>query len=401
LALLTAFVLTIMPNALLYNRFAFAYNLQTFFYVLCWWALWKFSGNRHVRWLVVAALAVGAAYLTALTGLALIVSVALIVLWYAPRRIGWILLLMLIPGTVYIGVLFLLAPNALLQDIALIIDRTNGSIPVQLFDLISNYTLWLDWTFWIAVGIAGLFLLEERRVRFITLSIFFVSLINAMRMLPGDLSFHRYLALLPFIALGTANFVLRAQSFLVKQLQDDAKILAYRMPNLFRLGTLSSVMVGSVVGGLLFAPLIWTSAWDYYFVSSREAPRATRLDPVLMRKPSDAIAVTDFVNRHTQRDDVVLASPTIAWRIQARVADFEQMLAFEGIATENYGKGVPRARFVFQPSLEHATFVIIDNLWRGWAVQRMPALRDYVRIVESWPRVMQRGEFEVYRNPAR
>ena len=77
------------------------------------------------------------------------------------------------------------------------------------------------------------------------------------------------------------------------------------------------------------------------------------------------------------------------------------MLAFEGIATENYGKGVPRARFVFQPSLENATFVIVDNLWRGWATQRMPVLQDYVRTVESWPRVMQRGEFDVYRNPAR
>ncbi|MEW5719288.1 MAG: glycosyltransferase family 39 protein [Chloroflexota bacterium] len=402
LALLAAFGLTIMPNALLYNRIAFAYNLQAFFFVLCWWSLYKFSDNRHGRWLGVAALAASAAYLTALTGLALVVSVALVVLWYAPRRVGWILLLMAIPGALYLGVLFLLAPSALLEDLALIVNRTGDSIPGQIFALIAKYWVWLDWTVWIGIGIAGLFLLEERRARVITLNVFFVTLLNAMRILPGDASAHRYLALLPFIALGAANFILQARRFLIVQLQNDMSELGSRLPFLSRPNAFLSVTIGIVIAGLLFTPLLWVSVWDYYFVSSREAPRATRLDALLATKPSDAVAVTDFVNSQTRPDDVVLASPTIAWRIQARAADFEQMLAFEGIATENYGAGIPHARFVFQPSLEKTAFVIVDDLWRGWGIRRMPALQDYVRTIESsWQQVMRRGEFDVYRNPAR
>ncbi len=402
IALLAALVLTIMPNALLYNRIAFAYNVQAFFVVLCWWALWKFSGNRSTQWLIVAALAASAAYLTALTGLGLVIGVTLIVLWYAPRKVWWSLVLMALPGALYLSALFLLAPDALLQDLALTLNRSGGgSILWQIFDWAWNYTVWLDWTVWIGIGIIGLFLLSDRRVRALTLTLFFTTMINAMRMLPGDLSFHRYLELLPLIALGAANFVLLAQRFLTKQLQDDWRGIAERWHTVSRFDLLPRILIALVTLGLLMVPLIWSGLWDYYLVSSPESPRPTRLDAVLARQPSDAVAVTDYVNQRTTRDDVVLASPSIAWRLQARAADFEQMLAFDGITTHNYGKGIARARFVFAPALDNATYVIVDNLWRGWATQHMPALQSYLQQIARWPRVLQRGDFDVYRNPAR
>jgi 4-amino-4-deoxy-L-arabinose transferase-like glycosyltransferase len=401
-ALLAALVLTIMPNVLVYQRIAFAYNVQAFFYVLAWWALWKFAGARRARWLAIAALAVSAAYMTALTGLGLVVGVLLIVGWYAPRHLGWMLALMALPGILYLGALFISAPNALLEDLMLQSERSGGgSIGWQIFDLAWNYSVWLDWTSWIGLGIVGLILLEERRLRAVTLVIFFTTMLNAMRMLPGDLSFHRYLELVPFIALGVANFLLRAQRFLSVQFQNDWAIIAARIPFLLRFAVLSRVIIALMVGGLLFIPLAWSSLWNYYAVSSRESPLATRLDWVLVRKPSDAVVVTDYVNQQTRRDDVVLASPALAWRLHARAADFEQMLAFDGKNTQNYGKGIARARFAFAPTLDNATFVIVDNLWRGWATQHMPALRENLQIIESWPLVLQRGDFQVYRNPAR
>jgi hypothetical protein len=94
------------------------------------------------------------------------------------------------------------------------------------------------------------------------------------------------------------------------------------------------------------------------------------------------------------------ASDEAAQRRQ-RAADFEQMLAFDGVTTLNYSKGITRARFVFTPTLDNATYVIVDNLWRGWAAERMPPLKNYLRQIESWQRVMQQGEFDVYRNPKR
>jgi 4-amino-4-deoxy-L-arabinose transferase-like glycosyltransferase len=402
IALWAALVLTVMPNALLYNRIAFAYNVQALFFVLCWWALWKFSVQRSTRWLIVAVLATSAAYLTALTGLGLVIGVTLIVLWYAPRKVWWSLVLMALPGALYLGMLFWWAPEALLEDLALTLNRSGGgSILLQIFDWAWNYTVWLDWTVWIGVGLIGLFLLNDQRVRALTLTIFFTAMINAMRMLPGDLSFHRYLELLPLIALGAANFISLAQRFLTKQLQDDWRGIAERWHYLSRFDLVPRALIVLVRVGLLIVPLMWSGLWDYYLVSTPESPHPTRLDTVLARKPSDAVAVTDYVNQQTSRDDVVLASPSIAWRLHAHAADFEQMLAFDGITTHNYGKGITRARFVFTPTPDNATYVIVDNLWRDWAVQDMPDLQNYLRKIESWPCVLQRGDFEVYRNPAR
>lgn len=401
-ALLAAFIATILPNALTFNRMAFAYNLQALFVVVCWWALWKFSNERHACWLWVAAFATGAAYLTALTGLALIACVGAVVLWYSPRRIGWVFLLMVIPGMLYLGVWFFHAPDALAQDLGLLLNRTGSPILAQLFDLVSNFSFWLDWTWGVGIGIVGLFLLQERRVRNISLLVFFMTLVNAMRMLPGELSFHRYLELLPLLALGAANFVMQARRWLAEQGNLEWQALKLKFAFLARFPFLPSMYLSVVVGGLLIAPLLWMSVWNFYLVSSREAPRATRLDSVLATKPSDAVAVTDFVNRRVQPTDLVLASPAIAWRIQSRTADYEQMLAFDGAETENYGlAGVPRSRFVFEPTLDHATYIILDHLWHGWALQRMPPLKNYLRTVESWQLVLQRGEYTVYRNPAR
>lgn len=401
LALLAAWALTLMPNALVYQRIAFAYNIQAFWYVLCWWALWKFTNDSRGRWLGLAVLAASAAYLTALTGLGLVLGVLLIVAWSAPRRLGWSMVGMALPGIAYLGVLFTSAPSALLEDLALLGERSGGgAILWQILDWAWNYSVWLDWTSWIGVGIAGLFLLEERRTRAITLTVFFATMINAMRMLPGDLSFHRYLELLPFIAVGAANFILHARRFLMAQWQSDLAELIRRVPLLSRATVLPRAFITLGMVGLVFVPLVWSGLWNYYLVSSRESPRATRLDAVLARQPSDAIAVTDYVNQQTRAEEVVLASPMIAWRLHARVADFEQMLAFDGKTTHNYGKGIARARFVFAPTPENAKFVIVDNLWRGWASQHMPALKDYLQTIESWPLVLRRGDFEVYRNPA-
>lgn len=400
MALLAALMLTIIPNVLLYQRIAFAYNVQAFFYVLGWWALWKFSVARRARWLVIAVLMASAAYMTALTGLGLVISVLLIIGWYTPRHLGWGIALMALPGIAYLSILFSLAPNALLEDFALLGERSGGgSILLQVFDLIWNYILWLDWMVWIGVGIAGLFLLEERRVRVVTMTVFFVTMINAMRMLPGDLSFHRYLELLPFIALGAANFILCAHRFLTARIRSDLEA-ATRFLAISRSTIFSKALIALVIGGLLYAPLFWLGAWNNYSISSRELPHATRLDVVLVR-PSDAVAVTDYVNQQSQVDDLVLASPAIAWRLKTRVADFEQMLAFDGKRSQNYGKGVARTRFVFAPSLERATYVVVDNMWRVWATKHMPDLKDYIQTVESWPRVLRQGDFEVYQNPKR
>ncbi len=404
LALLAAFVLMILPNAVFYDRIAFGYDLQAPFVLLCWWGLWEFLAAPRRRWLLLAALAAAVAYMIELTGLPLVVVVVLVTLLYQPRSLLWALPLMLAPGLSYLGVLFISAPNALQQDLALTFSRSSDSFVGQFFNLMSNYTIWFDWTPWVVIGIAGLFLIKPRRARLLALLMFFGILFNVMRMFPGgfDLSYHRYLGVLPFVALGAAQFIACAYRLLVSQFADDWGALQFpAWPHLALPTRVQRSVSGIVVFLVLLTPLIWTTGWDYYLTASTEAPLPTALDPVLARKPSDAIAVTDFLNAQLRSADVVVSSPTIAWRIRGQVTDFQQALAYDGIMTDNYGPGLPHDRFFFDASFNHATFVVVDNVWRNWAVKVMPPLSKYMAMVESWPRVMHRGDFDVYRNPAR
>jgi hypothetical protein len=43
--------------------------------------------------------------------------------------------------------------------------------------------------------------------------------------------------------------------------------------------------------------------------------------------------------------------------------------------------------------------VIVDNLWRNWAVPNVPGVFEVLREVEAWPLVLRSGEIAIYQNP--
>lgn len=403
-ALWSILLFGILPNIFLYSRIAFAYNVQGFFVVICWYALWKFYLVRARIWLLLAALSATASYMTALTGVPLVLCVVVIVLIATPRELIWVLPLLIAPGLFFLALLNATAAIALQQDLTLTFGRASDSLAAQFLNLISNYVLWFDWAFSVVLGVIGLFLISDRFLRWLTLLVFFSILFNVMRAFPGagDLNLHRYLGILPFLALGGAQFLISASSFTRTQVTSD--IRAWRAPHWLEWIQKNPVreFPGLILLALLLiVPLIWITGWDVFLVSPALIPRPTRLDPVLVTNPSDARLVTDWVNARTHPIDVVLASPTIAWMLDANKADFQQALAFEGLDSPNYGKGFPRERFLYDVSFENAKFVILDNLWRGWASRSIPELMEYTQVVETWPRVKSQGEFDIYQNPSR
>ena len=60
---------------------------------------------------------------------------------------------------------------------------------------------------------------------------------------------------------------------------------------------------------------------------------------------------------------------------------------------------IPGERFAFDPRYTEARFVVVDNLWRNWAVWDVAGVPDMLRQVETWPLVFKSGEIEVYANP--
>ena len=84
--------------------------------------------------------------------------------------------------------------------------------------------------------------------------------------------------------------------------------------------------------------------------------------------PDDVRKTADFLNQRLAPNDVVIASPGVAWLIEGKTADFQMAIAAEGGQVPHLPHTLPANRFRFDPRFEKARYVGVDNLWRHWAV---------------------------------
>jgi hypothetical protein len=124
----------------------------------------------------------------------------------------------------------------------------------------------------------------------------------------------------------------------------------------------------------------------------------TQIDPFLI-DPDHARLAAEFVNRHAAPDDVVVASPTLTWLIEANVADVQMATVVAGHAAPDLPADIPTDRFAFDPNYRQARFVIVDNLWHNWAVWNVPGAPDVLREMGTWPLAFEAGEIKVHENP--
>ena len=85
--------------------------------------------------------------------------------------------------------------------------------------------------------------------------------------------------------------------------------------------------------------------------------------------------------------------------LHVNVADMQMPIAYQGQATPHLPADLPRERWAFDPSVERAHAVIVDNLWRNWAVPNVPGVAGVLHEIESWPIVLRSGSVVIYRNP--
>jgi hypothetical protein len=124
----------------------------------------------------------------------------------------------------------------------------------------------------------------------------------------------------------------------------------------------------------------------------------TAIDPFLVN-PDDARKVADYVNSHSQPDNVIVASPVVGWQFHANTADFQMSIAATGVDTPHLPGDIPPNRWAFDPSYQKARYVVVDNLWTNWGAPDVPGVRAMLEVVEKWPVVFSSGAIQVYQNP--
>jgi hypothetical protein len=386
LALLSALMLAIYPQAVVYSRFGFSYNLLAPLVLLAMLGCWEYLASVRRRWLVLAALAIGLGGVSDLWMFALVAPLALVVLKRNWRDLLWSLPLVLLPFGLYAAVMLAMVPQAFLFDLGFTLFRLGRlSLPAQVKTLITNYSTLLFQDAWIALGLIGLFLLRPVRLRWLSLLLFLLPLLILGRTTAlYSLGFYYLIPLLPFVGLGVAA------------------LLRYGVPTVWQTARQTLPPYRIVAYGVASIALLTVKI---PFAASLESTLrqvhsgfATPIDPFLI-DPAHARLAAEFVNARTTPDDVVVASPTLAWLIEAHAADVQMATLVAGYAAPDLPVSIPAGRFAFDPDYRQARFVIVDNLWHNWAVWNVPGAPDVLREIETWSLAFAAGEIEVYENP--
>ncbi|MBZ0292317.1 MAG: glycosyltransferase family 39 protein [Anaerolineae bacterium] len=391
LALLAPFLLAIYPQAVLYSRMGFSYHLLTPLVLLACLGLTQYLGTSARRWMIIAALSIGIGLLSDLMIGALVLPLILVGLYKHPRDLLWALSFLALPFGLYAMVMLITDASVFLFDLNYTLSRLGGlPVSTQIYNAGLNYTVLLSQDFWFPLGIVGLFLLVPRYFRAVCLMLLLLPILVIGRTVAlYSLSAYYIVPLLPFAALGMASLIYHGVPMLwlmTSQIFADSSSVWLR-----RVASVSIAIL------LILPPLAISLLLQIGYVQDRFP---TAIDPFLL--DSDAAkVVADYINTHTMPDELVVASPGIAWLFHANTADFQMSVAATGEETVHLPANLPQDRFAFDPAYNRARYIVVDNLWHNWGAVHMPQVAVMLTDVESWPTVLQADTFTVYQNPER
>ena len=411
LALLSALMYSIYPTAVLYSRFGFSYNLLTPLVLLTFWGLWEYLNaaphdGRRRGWLALVALAIGIGGVSDLWMFVLIAPLTLAVSTRDWRDLIWSLALALLPFGLYAAIMLIYVPQAFLPDLRFIFSRLSRLSPMaQLTTLALNYTILVSRDHWTVLTLVGLSLLRPARLLRLSLLLFLlpVFVLGRTAALYG-LSAYYMIPLLPFVGLGTASAVKQGVPLIAQTIRSALLSVLNSWRGLSRHPLWQCLQGKFLVAGanlvlalLVATPFITSTLWTAKQV---QGTLSTEIDPFLIN-PAHARQAAEFVNSRTTANDLVIASPSLAWLLHANRADLQMSVAITGSSTPDLPAGVPAERFAFDPHYTEAHLVIVDNFWRNWGVWNVTGASEMMARLKTWPLVLHVGEIEVCCNPTR
>jgi hypothetical protein len=385
--LLTTLLFAIYPQAVIDGRFGFSYHLLTPCFLIALYFSWRYWQTGRSAYLIVFALAEGLATLCDLWAISLLPVLGLIV-WFRQRRdLWWGLPLAALPFAVYTAVSLLIHPTAFLFDLQFSLFRANAiSLPAQLHTLAQNITAVFTQDIWFTLGFIGLFLMPSLPLRRLCLIFLLLPLAVIGRTVAlHGLSSYYLIPVQPLIVWGMASLLQQSWPLLARTVSTELARwqTAVTLPALFV---------------LLLTPFLVISQTLNQQIQNRFS---LPIDPFLIN-PEDTRQTAAFLQPHLTANDIVIASPPVAWLLSAQTADFQLIVAATGQATPHLPGNIPPDRYAFDPHYQNARFIIIDNLWRNWGIPNVPTLATITQDIEAhWLLVYHSGDIVVYANPRR
>ncbi|MEW6650260.1 MAG: hypothetical protein AB1453_08730, partial [Chloroflexota bacterium] len=100
------------------------------------------------------------------------------------------------------------------------------------------------------------------------------------------------------------------------------------------------------------------------------------------------------------KDDVVVASPAIAWAIKGKSTDYQISIAVNHSPTIHFPRGIPVERMRFDSKISNARYVIWDTILESWNGTQIPGIEKWRKeILNHWKPIFQTENLIVFENP--
>ena len=400
-ALLAGLLHAVYPFAVFYNRIGFSYNLLTPLLLIAAGGFWFYLDRGRRVGLAVAALAIGLGAVTDLMMISLTAPFVLVALVRRGRDVLWGVPLLALPFGAYAVAMLLRDAPAFLFDVQFTLGRLTvvpwwAQLPLLTLNL---GALALSDPWWIP-AVIGLLLLRPPRWRLLMLALLCLPLLVLGRS-SGLAGLRRYSIspLFPLVALGMSNLLALGLPWILRFAQVTLQEALARVRWLSgspRSDWLRRRLVALGSAGTVFllglTPLL-ISTVDLVNRVQRGFHPENDWAYVPAR---DGAAAAALVNQRSAPTDLVLASPAVAWMLDAQAADFQQALAFDGRPSVDFPPDIPRERFVFDAGFDRAAYVIVDRIWLEWGALHIEGVADMLEQLGSWHRIGQQGDLEIY-----
>lgn len=396
---LSPVVLALHPKFVLFNRIGFGYNLLIPLTILIIWLFWSYLRSKNKFWLIFASIFAGIGILIEVAYIAFVIFLVILIVLFDPKRIVVVVLFSLIPLFLYFLISFIFFGPSFIFDWQTTFQRgTSDSIVLQLLNSFFRSIITITFTdISLLIGLFGTILLKDKKLGIIG---FFgvlipVFVINRTFTL-GKQSFYYFLPFIPFVAIGISSavenvvgwiFTFSGELSQTKIFQETrTKMKINFKPLFFSLIMLITVVVPAILLVFDLGSQVnhkFRTSFDYLFIDITEFSQTL-----------------DFVNSVIQPMDVIIASPAIAWAIQANTTDYQISIAVNEHPTIHFPNGIPKDRMRFDSDIDNANYVIIDSIMRSWSNFEISGIEGLIYQIETnWVPVLKTETIVVYKNP--
>jgi hypothetical protein len=206
-------------------------------------------------------------------------------------------------------------------------------------------------------------------------------------------------------------------TFLLTQNRQNLPLFYYQAMIVFPLLVAAIVLTAKLVTSVIAGRFFWGSGARRtipliciiiaVLSGSRMIPQVligkiqTRVTPWVISSPADYDHVAEWINKHTDANDLVIAHWNLAWKLKCKSADILQATAWSGQSPGEYYTTIPkRERFRWDADIKKAKYVAITDLDRNWALGQ-GSCKDTLLLsgVNIWPVAFSFGTTIVRQNP--